>query len=391
MLKPANAAVLARNALDLRRSQPWTDAVKREGWSYDELAGECLRWMCVSQDAIGTGGIGCYEFKGWTRGYPEVTGYIIPTVWDWAQALGRADLADRATRMADWELSIQDVSGGFEGLYEGSGQPPVVFNTGQVIRGLLRTWQETRRVQYLEAARRAGDWIVSVQEPDGTWSVNNFEGLRRVYDTYVAAPLAALSVETGDDRYVAAAERNCAFALSQQHANGWFDLCDNTPSGSPRPLTHTLCYAIDGLLETGMLIGRDDLVSAARRAADAMGGCVDASGYLPGRLDRNWAPQAGWVCVTGSAQLGGILMALHQRTGDERHRMIALRLLDFLAYVQTLNGVGDQRRGALSGSYPVWEHYGRLKYPSWATKYFLDLLLLVRRASTKEEGTHVCL
>jgi hypothetical protein len=41
--------------------------------------------------------------------------------------------------MADWELSIQPPGGGWEGGAVGEGEPAIVFNTGQVIRGLVRT------------------------------------------------------------------------------------------------------------------------------------------------------------------------------------------------------------------------------------------------------------
>ncbi|MBV9004641.1 MAG: hypothetical protein JO181_08280, partial [Solirubrobacterales bacterium] len=65
-----------------------------------------------------------------------MTGYIIPTMWDYAKLLGRQDLAQRAREMADWELSLQQECGGWEGSNEGDNVPPTVFNTGQVIRGL---------------------------------------------------------------------------------------------------------------------------------------------------------------------------------------------------------------------------------------------------------------
>jgi hypothetical protein len=70
------------------------------------------------------------------------------------------------------------------------------------------------------------------------------------------------------------------------------------------------------------------------------------------------------------------MMKLHARTGEERYRDAARRLADFLIYVQRLNGVGSNRSGALTGSYPVWGTYAPFKYPCWATKFLVDLLLL---------------
>ncbi len=194
-LRPRNLTALGRNLTATARSEPWRDYVRRhpEGTTA-RMAERALGWICRSQDRVGRGGVADLSFRGWTPGYPEVTGYIIPTFWDYHHLLGRGELADRAVRMADWELRLQKPSGGFESLYEGWNQPPVVFNTGQVIRGLLRTHEETGEERYLEAAIRAGDWIVANQERDGSWAEANYLGMARTYDTYAAAGLAQLAL-----------------------------------------------------------------------------------------------------------------------------------------------------------------------------------------------------
>jgi hypothetical protein len=380
-LWPPNVIVLVRNALALRRNEPWRDYVERRGTeraTLDTLARRALAWIRRSQDRVGSGGVGDFRFHGWSSGYPEVTGYIIPTFWDYHHALGNDDLAQRAIRMADWELGIQKDEGGFESRYHGEGQPSVVFNTGQVIRGLVRTYQETGEHRYLHAAVRAGDWIVANQEPDGSWAKANYLGMKRTYDAYAAAALARLSNVTSNDAYAQAAIANCEFVLRNQHDNGWFELCDNTQGGNDAPITHTICYTIDGLTETGEALGEDRFTTAADLAARALLGGIEPGGRLPGRFDRDWRPRASYVVLTGSGQLGVILAKLHRRTGDETYLKTSRRLLDFLAFVQELNAIGRNRSGGIAGSYPIWGRYVPLKYPSWATKFFLDHLLLVR-------------
>src|SRR5439155_25669268 len=199
------------------------------------------------------------------------------------------------------------------------GLPPLVFNTGQVMRGLLRTHRETGEERYLHSAVRAGDWIVSNQDQDGSWTRANHLGLKRVYDSYVAAALAELSQVTEESKYASAARRNCHFVLEHQRPNGWFDLCDNSPHFNDAPVTHTLCYTADGLLETGKRLGEQAFVDAATRTAESMANLVEVSGYLAGRFDHEWRPTVPWVCLSGSAQLGVLLRRLHDLTGEQRY------------------------------------------------------------------------
>jgi hypothetical protein len=196
----------------------------------------------------------------------------------------------------------------------------------------------------------------------------------------VAAPLARLGVLVDSEDYVAAARRSCEFALAGQLDNGWFANCDNSAEFNDAPVTHTLCYTADGLVETGEILGEDGYVAAGARPADALMNAVEPDGRLAGRFDASWRPAARWVCLTGSAQLGVVLMRLYERDGDPRRLEVAERIAGYLAHVQQLNSIGRDRRGAIAGSYPIWGPYAPFRFPCWATKYHLDLLLLVRAA-----------
>jgi hypothetical protein len=379
---PPNLRVVLRHARSRTQLEPWrsTAADLAAGSATDAPLASAIAWIKHAQDVVGTGGVGSYQMLGWTTGYPEVTGYIIPTMWNCHLLLGDPDLARRATWMADWELSIQHPAGGWEGGAQGEGEPPIVFNTGQVLRGLIRTYDELGDERYLEGALRAADWIASTQDADGSWTTANFRQMKRVYDSYVSAPLAWFAQTTGRERYAEAARRNCEFVLSQQQENGWFDLCDNSPYFNDMPSTHTICYTIDGLLETGEHLNEPSLVDAGVASADALMRRVSDSGYLPGRFDASWRPRVSWVCLTGSAQLGIILMKLHARTGRDDYLQTARSLAGFLIYAQQLSAGGANRTGALPGSYPIWGTYAPLRFPCWATKYLIDLLLLLRGA-----------
>jgi hypothetical protein len=247
-LWPRNAQLLLRNARATLGTEPWRDFLKgdRGPARLDALADAALGWIRRSQDRVGSGGVGDRTFHGWTPGYPEVTGYIIPTFWDYHELRGSDDLAQRALRMAEWELRLQKSEGGFESLYEGEGQPAVVFNTGQVIRGLTRTYLETREDRFLDAAMRAADWIVANQEPDGSWTKANYLGMKRTYDVYAAAGLAELATVASEDRYAVTTGRRATrrprrtrsatrSTASSRPARRWARTSSSPRPSAPRP------------------------------------------------------------------------------------------------------------------------------------------------------------
>ncbi len=209
--------------------------------------------------------------------------------------------------------------------------------------------------------------------------------MKRVYDSYVAAPLAKLAKITGEESFAYAAARNCEFVLRHQRENGWFELCDNTLYNNKAPITHTICYTVDGLIEAGELLCKPEFIRAGQKTADKLMPLAETSSRFWGRFDERWKPRVKFVCVTGCAQLGIILMKLYDRSGDPRYLNASLKLVDFLAYLQSMNSCGKNRFGGMVGAYPIWGMYCPLKYPSWANKYFIDLLLLVGKA-TREDG-----
>ena len=72
-------------------------------------------------------------------------------------------------------------------------------------------------------------------------------------------------------------------------------------------------------------------------------------------------------------------MKLYENESDPRYLNAALKIADFLAYTQSLNSMGQNRKGGIAGSYPIWGMYCPLKYPSWAAKYFIDLSILIKK------------
>lgn len=383
-LKPGNFRVLMRNFLSVNSGPGWEDYFNSKNVTYTSRIDQALEWILHSQKTVGSGGVGCYEFYRWTTGYPEVTGYIIPTVLDAYHRTGDKKFLESAVKMGEWELGIQREDGGWEGFYQGDGKPSIVFNTGQVIRGMIALYKELQDERYLNAAVRAADWIISTQDEDGSWTSTNFKQMKRVYDTYVTAPISKLYKITGNEAYLNACVRNCDFILTHQRKNGWFELADNTLLNNAAPVLHTISYTIDGLIETGENLEMDRYIDAAQLATDALLHKAEIQNLVPARFDENWRKAAGYSCLTGNAQLGIIFIRFYERTKDKRYMNAALKLADFLGYTQELNSIGKDRDGAIAGSYPIWGMYCPLKLPSWATKYYIDLLVLIKKQTGLE-------
>src|SRR6516165_5642587 len=88
------------------------------------------------------------------QSYQEATGYLIPTLREYGER-------DLATRLVRWLLAVQRADASFTDPDQGE---PAVFDTGQVLRGLLASVATVPDAR--EAARCAADWICA-QMVDG--------------------------------------------------------------------------------------------------------------------------------------------------------------------------------------------------------------------------------
>ena len=148
---------------------------------------------------------------------------------------------------------------------------------------------------------------------------------------------------------------------------------------SDAPLTHTIGYTLQGILEVGVLAGRADFLVAVRRAVDQILPHISVSGYLPGLFYSDWEPAQFSSCLTGSAQISIVLFRLFEQTGAERYSQAGNRLVNYLKALQSVDSALPDINGALAGSFPLFGQYMRAGYPNWATKYLLDALMLQDR------------
>lgn len=339
-----------------------------------------VSWLCRAQDARDDkedrGGVSAgWSFEdGWLPGYPETTGYIIETFLAAADVLEQRDLEERARSMLDWELSIQLPDGAFPGHFGEAGSRPVIFNTGQIMHGLIAGHTALGRGECLDAAVRAGHWLRQHQDGDGCWRKYEHNGVPHVYNTRATWALLSTGLIADDISLVDAARRHLDWALDQQTESGWYGTNAFEPSRSP--FTHTIAYAIRGFLESAVLLEEERYLESALKAGRAMADVQRSDGWLAGTYRDGWRADAGYCCLTGLAQMCINWLRLSQITGEEGLRQHARTGLDYLKARQKLDDPDDAVRGGIAGSFPIWGDYSRFEYPNWAAKFFADALMM---------------
>lgn len=254
--------------------------------------------------------------------YPEVSGYLVPTLLRYGErGLG--------TRLLRWLLCIQRG----DGSYASPAGTPQVFDTGQVLRGLLAGSNLVGGA--LSAAERAADYLCGqLVEGGARGFAERYAGeIPEAVHLYVLPPLIRASEALGEPGYRVAAERCLDFYCK----------ADGTLEGGD--LTHFLGYQIEALID----MGRGDL---ALPVLDLLRERQRPDGSVPAKRGVKW------VCAPGLAQLAlcwykvGWWEAADKAVGWlERH--------------QTADG-------GFRGSYGRGADYFPDAEPAWAVKFYLD-------------------
>lgn len=335
--------------------------------------GKAISWIQQAQNAV-SGGVSYYYdlSAGWYPvGYPEVSGYIIPTLYDTAAASNNptyaAQLRSMAVQIANWELTVQSSNGSW--IY--------VFDTGQVIDGLTRAYQETGNSSYLTAAQNGANWLLSQQAADGSWS--DF-GYKHAYNARVCRNLLKLWKVDGNNAYMTAAVNGLNWVLTQQQSNGWF--ADNgITTESAAPLMHTIGYAMEGLFDSGVILNNSTYIKAAELTANTLLGLQEAGGALTGgNYDSNWNPTNPDQVLTGDAQTALVWLKLFdysvsQASPNLKYFKAAIKMNQYLLSVQG-NSSNTGIEGGLAGSDPIGGPYYTDEIISWAAKFLVDDLRL---------------
>ncbi len=369
--RPRHARLILRDLLPARGPR----------WQRDiDHLGAAIDWLCRAQDvrneSADSGGVSAgWSFEdGWLPSYPETSGYIVETFIAAARTLERPNLVARAHRIIDWELSIQHPDGAFPGHFGEPGSEPVIFNTGQIMHGMLAGHLQLGRAECLESAVRAGHWLARHQDDDGCWRRFEHHGVPHTYNTRGTWALLATAMIAGDAQLKNAAIRNLEWALTQQRPSGWF--ANNAFTPDREPFTHTIAYAIRGFLECGVLLGRRALSGGRGQGRPGRRQSAASRWLARGDLRRELGAGAHYCCLTGVAQMSLNWTRLAQEAGATELRDNARRGIAFVKGHQRIDDPDPVVRGAIAGSAPIWGRYSMFEFPNWAAKFFADALMM---------------
>jgi hypothetical protein len=334
---------------------------------------EAERWLCRAQDATTDGGVSYgYSVRGgWRPSYPETSGYIATTFLRLAVKRD-AGYADRASRILHWLLTVQNADGSFAN--QRFGREGIVFDTGQILFALVRGYEALKWPELLESARTAAQWLTQIADSRLRWTRNEHLGVPHVYNTRTAWALLRMNQVEFEAAREAVARSNLDWALEMQRSNGLFEHCSFKPGQAP--VTHTIAYAAQGLLECGFMLKDQRYIDAAIRCAYAVLGHLEGDGHLPSSISPSGRSRSSSCCLTGNCQFAIVWARLHALTNRSAYRTAAKRALNYVMATQDIHTTDENVRGGIKGSHPVWGHYAFMCFPNWAAKFFIDAMWL---------------
>jgi malonyl-CoA O-methyltransferase len=278
----------------------------------------CLQWL--HRNELPSGGIRAHSRH--LGAYPEVTGYLIPTLLDY----GERNLARRFLR---WLLCVQRADGGFTSP-EGE---PHIFDTAQVLRGLIAGLAIEPHAR--DSAERCADYLCQQVVEGGAKGFGpRYQGsIPESVHLYVLPPLAQAADLFRNTKYRDTAQRCLDFYVRHEEAV------------KPNTLTHFLAYELEALIDLGRAEAAISILRHMEEKQHADGSVRAFEGVE-------------WICTPGLAQLAICWFKLGNCEPAERA----------VAWLEK----NQKASGGFLGSYGSDATYFSHEEISWAVKFYLD-------------------
>jgi hypothetical protein len=337
------------------------------------LAFEC---SCRSQDVSGSGGSAAAFslLRGWRKPYPETTGYMIPTFLRCAHMYEDLNLYERGVRMGEWLLDIRSPEGWFSRLTwapENLGVPSI-FNTAQILFGLVELAGVTGDHRYRDAADAAVSWMIDQQEPNGSWV--KFAYVSNYFPDYYAQvcwSILAYYRMTGDHRARDCVVK-CLYAiLPHQTEKKSFQYMGYPPDVAA--YTHTIANTLQGILECAIRLGQwEPYGVAAAEGFEKMLRMYETRKKMAGSYDKNWNGDYRYICLTGQCQIASAWLRIFEINENPRYLDTSIKAIREVTTYQKRSRLVKNTRGGIAGSHPIYKRYHRFDYRNWAGQFYID-------------------
>jgi len=355
--------------------------------SYNQSLDITLKWMEKTFNDEGASSAHFSPVLGWSKPYPETTGYIITTLLNAYEFKNDNKYKLLAINAGKWLLSIQNEDGSFpSGLHsKNSANFPSIFNTAQIIDGLVELSKFDQDNCWINSAERAAIWLSRGVNDDGTWDTGNYQNsYNPSYYSQVAWPMLRVWKITNDTFIREKAKKVLIYICNKTTKNG--EIVDWGFKPNDAAFTHTIAYTIRGIIECAIILDMWDKFGAyTEKSINKFYRLSELNnGKLPGSFKLGWKGDSSYSCLTGNAQIAICLMRYEQLFPDLRLINASCKLVDYVCSQQRTKG---QNIGAVGGSSPLWGKYMFLRYPNWAAKYHADaLMMLINRLNIEKKA-----
>ncbi len=346
---------------------------------FDLRTRRTLEWLEMSiQKGDGGSAADFHLLRGWGLPYPETTGYIIETLLDYADYYNEVKWKNLALQCADWLCDVQRADGAFPGGPGLSGAP-LVFDTGQILFGLTRSFLATGEIKYQNAVYRAVEWLLKNVEPDGSWQRYVYvPGYVPAYHARVVWAVLYANTILQNKHITDLMQQALQYHISKILCNFFIE---NQAFGPYQmAYTHTIAYTLRGMLESAQMLQDESSRQKVLSCIDHIVWLWQQHGCLAGRYDAHWAGDYSFRCVTGDAQMSLLMGRAYHITNNQTYLDAGLQIFTQVVPCQCALPVAALR-GAIPGSVPLWGPYQRLGFPNWAAKFYLDAYLLFKKCA----------
>lgn len=343
-----------------------------------------LAWLrrCIAATG-GKGAAHSYSpIWGWSKAYPETTGYLIPTLLRYAEIKQDDSLRQLAQQCQYWLCPLQLPGGAFPGGLLGNTQPSV-FNTAMILFGLSipvkKILAEENKSKEFKASDSALNWLLETLDADGAWRQAAYvPGFIPSYYSYAVWRVLQSGQALNRPGMEEKMRQALHFYARRFQPDG--TVMDWGFRPGQRAFTHTIAYTLQGFLESALVLGEAEILEKCIFASAELLREYKRAGRLAGRYSAGWKGDYSFTCPTGNAQLSLLYYRLWETTGQKEYQTAAHCFFQEAARYQNLGDRPDTY-GALPGSAPFWGPYLRFRYPNWGGKFFLDAADLTQTKS----------